>query len=224
MKEPRKIEGRPADLPALGTKEAAMRGCVDLIARMCGKPEHVVRYWLDLYFQTRLAYAVEEEQRRIDKRLYLDTEKLDRALTALRQSIDAGLGTEQAADHQGVPVPEAEPDGEAAAEAKAEEAPVAEGSVTPPPTDQPSELAGFEPVTVKRDGAPRGNAGDAARYKREILARLLRMRRDGLTIAKIVNVANGSIKEETVLDILAAKRVPIAVYRLLAEVLDQIES
>ena len=77
---------------------------------------------------------------------------------------------------------------------------------------------------MKKDGAPRGNASDAARYKREILARLLRMRKDGLTIAKIVNVANGSIKEETVLDILAAKRVPIAVYRLLAAVLDQIES
>ena len=49
------------------------------------------------------------------------------------------------------------------------------------------------------------------------------MRAEGLTIAKIVSVSNGSIKEESVLDILAAKRVPIAVYRLLAAVLDKIE-
>lgn len=69
MKELRKIKGRPADLPALGTKEAALKGCVDLIARMCGKPAPIVSLWLDLYFQTRLAYAMEEEQRRRELKL-----------------------------------------------------------------------------------------------------------------------------------------------------------
>lgn len=87
------------------------------------------------------------------------------------------------------------------------------------------ELTGFEPMTVDKGGAPRGNTNvaDGAKFKRETLARLLRMRKDGLTIARIVNVSNGSIKEETVLDILGAKRVPIACYRLLAAVLDKIE-
>lgn len=198
--------------PELGTKEAALKGCVDLIARMCGKPETVVRYWLDLYFQTRLAYAVEEEQRRHKAELIKRIPEVFGAPEdKIREAEKEAPMRETSAD---------DPD----AGTETEEAPVAEGSVTPPPTDQPSELTGFEPVTVKKDGAPRGNASDAARYKREILARLLRMRKDGLTIAKIVNVANGSIKEETVLDILAAKRVPIAVYRLLAAVLDQIES
>lgn len=68
------------------------------------------------------------------------------------------------------------------------------------------------------------NGADAAAFKRETLERLRKMRQDGLTIAKIVSVSNGSIKDESVMDILAAKRVPIAVYRLLSAVLDQIEN
>ena len=88
-----------------------------------------------------------------------------------------------------------------------------------------NELEGFEPVTPNKCGAPRGNTygADAVKFKRETLERLRQMRAEGLTIAKIVSVSNGSIKEESVLDILAAKRVPIAVYRLLAAVLDKIE-
>ena len=186
----------PTELPELGTKEAALKGCVDLIARMCGKPEHVVSYWLDLYFQTRLAYAVEEQQRRRDAQLINRIPQI--FCTPKREEAEPAA-----------PAPEAKAEGEAVA--------------APPPSDPPGDLTGFEPVTVNKGGAPRGNASDAPRYKREILARLLRMRKDGLTIAKIVNVSNGSIKEETVLDILDAKRVPIAVYRLLAAVLDKIE-
>ena len=49
------------------------------------------------------------------------------------------------------------------------------------------------------------------------------MRKDGLTIGKIVDTSNGAVTEHTVMDILDAKRVPIAVYRLLAAVLDKIE-
>ena len=69
MRNKKRIMPHLAKLPELGTKAAALEGCVDLIARMCGKPETVVRYWLDLYFQTRLAYAVEQEQRRREAQL-----------------------------------------------------------------------------------------------------------------------------------------------------------
>ena len=69
MRNKKRIMPRLVKPPELGTKAAALEGCVDLIARMCGKPETVVRYWLDLYFQTRLAYAVEQEQRRREAQL-----------------------------------------------------------------------------------------------------------------------------------------------------------
>lgn len=109
--------------PELGTKAAALEGCVDLIARMCGKPETVVRYWLDLYFQTRLAYAVEQEQRRRKEDGCWRTQWLGK-VTAAETAHDTA---EDAA-----PAPEARAD-EAPAEAKAEQEPVTEESVTPPP-------------------------------------------------------------------------------------------
>ena len=106
-----KVVIHQADLPKLGTREAALRGCVDLIARMCGKPEHVVGYWLDLYFQTRLAYQVEEHQRQHNAELF---ERIPRV-----------FGTTEGA---------AQPaKNEAPAETKAGEPKVAEQSVTPPP-------------------------------------------------------------------------------------------
>lgn len=112
---------RETKAPELGTKEAALRGCVDLIARMCGKPEHVVRYWLDLYFQTRLAYAVEQEQRRREAQLI---ERIPQVFGAPKEGARKS--------EKSAPAPEAQAD-EAPAEAKAEQEPVAEKSVTPPP-------------------------------------------------------------------------------------------
>ena len=67
------------------------------------------------------------------------------------------------------------------------------------------------------------NGADAATFKRETVARLRRMREGGLTIAEIVSASKGSIEDETVLDILNARRVPIVAYRHLAAVLDKIE-
>ena len=86
------------------------------------------------------------------------------------------------------------------------------------------ELAGFQPFTRKKQGAPRGNtrASDALIFKRETLNRLLRLRENGITIAQIVN-ASKDLKEETVLDILGTKKVPIGGYRLLATAMDKVE-
>ena len=205
----------PDKLPELGTKEAAYKSCVALIARMCGQSVDIVQYWLDLYFQTRLAYAVDQEQRRREARL----------IARIPQVFGAPKEGAQESE-KSAPAPEAQAD-EAPAEATAEQEPVTEESVTHPPAEPVSELEGFEPVAAapKKQGAPHGNTygADAADFKRETVRRLRQMRAEGLTIAKIVRVSNGSIKEESVLDILAAKRVPIAVYRLLAAVLDKIE-
>ena len=56
------------------------------------------------------------------------------------------------------------------------------------------------------------------------MERLRRMREDGLTVAKIVQASDGCITESSVMDILECKRVPIAVYRVLATALDRIET
>lgn len=226
MRNKKRIMLRLVKPPELGTKAAALEGCVDLIARMCGKPETVVRYWLDLYFQTRLAYAVEQEQRRRKEDGCWRTQWLGK-VTAAETAHDTA---EDAA-----PAPEARAD-EAPAEATTEEEPVAEKSVTPPPTgpmtidicpagESAGELAGFEPVTPRKQGAPRGNTNgaDAAKFKREVLARLMRMREDGLTIDKIVRESKGNLTDDIVLNILQARKMAVAYYRHLNAALDRIE-
>lgn len=114
MRNKKRITGRPAETPKLqdclktpelGTKEAAFKTCVGMIASMCGKPVDTVQYWLDLYFQVRLAYAVEEQQLRRDAQLINRIPQI--FCTPKREEPDA----EQAA-----PAPEAKAEGEAAAE------------------------------------------------------------------------------------------------------------
>lgn len=219
MGSKKRIMPRPVKPPELGTKAAALEGCVDLIARMCGKPETVVRYWLDLYFQTRLAYAVEQEQRRRKEDGCWRTQWLGK-VTAAETAHDTA---ENAA-----PAPEARADEESAAEK----------SVTPPPTigqmivdicpagESAGELAGFEPIAPNRGGAPRGNANasDAAKFKRETFERLTRMREGGITIDQIVSASRGNLTDDVVLNILQARKMSISYYRKLAVALDRIES
>ena len=81
MRSKKRIMPSLAKLPELGTREAAVKGCVSMIAHLCGQPEETVQYWLDLYFQVRLAWAVEEDRiRREDRRV-------EHGLQVLRQSI-----------------------------------------------------------------------------------------------------------------------------------------
>ena len=42
--------------PELGTTEAAVRACVNLIALATHTDEEHLAYWLDLYYQTRVAH------------------------------------------------------------------------------------------------------------------------------------------------------------------------
>ena len=46
-------------MPELGTREAAFKACVSMIAHLCGHPVETVQYWLDLYYFVRRAYEQE---------------------------------------------------------------------------------------------------------------------------------------------------------------------
>lgn len=56
------------NLPLLGTAEAAVQTCVNLISRATGQPEDRLAYWLDLYYQVRSAYESEEARRQQEQR------------------------------------------------------------------------------------------------------------------------------------------------------------
>ena len=94
----------------------------------------------------------------------------------------------------------------------------------PPPREPPDELEGFEPVTVGPVGWRSHNtyAADAAAFKRKTRERLLQLRANGLTVGKLKELAGGSLKDDEVMSVLECARVPVAVYRKLAKVLDEI--
>jgi len=56
---------KETDLPELGTPEAAVQTCVNLISRATGQPEDRLAYWLDLYYQVRSAYEADEHNRQL---------------------------------------------------------------------------------------------------------------------------------------------------------------
>lgn len=186
------------NLPELGTAAAAVESCVSLIAGMCGHSEQIIHYWLDLYYQVRLAYDRQQAQEAEAHTVRL-TPEVKRILQ------------EWAADHEGeAPDPPAE---------------------APAGDPQPDAPEGFEPVTPaapahKGTAAKmRGNSysAEAARFKRETRERLVRLRAQGLTTARIVEEANGAISADSVHLIMDAMSVPVAVYRVLVAVLDKCE-
>lgn len=123
MKDKLRNFSHPVRIPELGTSEAALEGCTDLIARMCGRPIGVVRYWLDAYYQLRLGYEAGKAQRRAREKSGLEAFKA--AMSRLRDEAAA----QEADETSPAPEPAAKP----AADVKTEEEPVAEQSVTPPP-------------------------------------------------------------------------------------------
>jgi len=66
------------------------------------------------------------------------------------------------------------------------------------------------------------HAADAAADKRRIRDRLLQMRQNGLSTPALLRAAGGNITAAQVTDIIEAKSVPIAVYRLLDKVLEML--
>ena len=96
-------------------------------------------------------------------------------------------------------------------EAQPAEAAPPEPSAPPPPEGKPSKPA-------KEAGA-----AAAAKFTRTTLIRLQAARKEGLPTPQIVQLAEGNITEDQVRDILAAKPVPVAVYRVLAAALDRRE-
>lgn len=94
----------------------------------------------------------------------------------------------------------------------------------PPDGGNPCEPAapevpdGFEPLPLTESPAAK-----AAAEKRRIRERFMRARENGVTVGAVRKAANGGITEESLRDIIDAKPVPVAVYRVLDKALDHLE-
>lgn len=97
-----------------------------------------------------------------------------------------------------------------------------EAAADPPPAEDAK--AGTDASAGPKAEAPRkhNGAADAAADKRRIRDRLLQMRQNGLSTPALLRAAGGNITEAQVADIIEAKPVPIAVYRLLDKVLEML--
>ena len=106
------------------------------------------------------------------------------------------------------PAATASPQGKAQSEARQRQRPVGWTDGNQLPTD---------PATYS-------GAAAAAKFKREQFDRLQAFLRGGGSMRAIVEEANGGISEDQILGIRECKRVPVAVYRVLAGVLDRLET
>jgi len=166
------IDIRARELPALGSTESAVVTCVNLLSKVCGKPEDVMAYWLDLYYQVRAAY---ERTQRAEEATITRKDIED----FMRQTLEKTLKT-----------------------------------------DEPEE-ATAPAVRNHLKGNTFGT--DAAHFKSATFDRLNKMRKKGVTIAQIVEAGDGSFTDETVLQILEAKKISVDRYRSVATALDRIE-
>lgn len=86
---------------------------------------------------------------------------------------------------------------------------LAERNAAPPAKIDGSTLAGFEPVQVNKE-----SPAAAAAYKRAQKARLEELRKRGIGLGAIAAASGGMVTEGLLMDIIDAKRVAIADYRL----------
>ena len=200
-----------AELP-IGTTEAAVRSCVSVIAAVTSQREEVLAYWLDLYYQVRRAYEIEqhvEEDPRLIRRedLYPVLREMmrDALKSTAREKAVEKMAEKKAKDDGGPPRASA-PTDKTAADEEAEGDGADESA---PPSE--SGLSGFEPVT------PKPRSGWAAK-KAAIRERLIAARAEGVTIAQLE--ATGCVFPREIFGILEAQKVEMKSYRRVEAALD----
>lgn len=189
--------------PEIGTPEAAVQSCVNLLAKVTGIQEAKLAYYLDMYYQLRDAYEAAKAEE------WMEEMRLERAVmaacakTPVYPDPPRTMNTPAAPENAEDPEPAGQPEADA------------EGSAPEPP----AAFSGFEPVEVKSTGG----AASAAAEKRRIKERLDRLRSAGVSVKRIVKAADGCITEDQIREIIDCKKMPIAVYRVLDGALNQLE-
>ena len=219
----------------LGTPEAAVRSCVELLSMLFEQPVDKTAYYLDLYYQVRRVY---EEQRRRNEAAAQFWEQFTRP-----EEPEPDVYPEPRRTMNEVRTPEAEED--APSQSAAPTAPPKRGAkkeLAPPGADDEAAPGGtkterrreekFEEILASVNaGAPvsegRGsksygnhNAANAAAEKRRVRERLMQMREAGLSTPQIIKAGNGKLTHDEIHAIIEAQPVPISVYRVLDGVLE----
>lgn len=208
--------------PEIGTSEAAVLACVDLIARAVQVSEARVAYYLDLYYQLRSRYESEKGRASLDD-IYDMLESISDALnTILSTPQPTGLSVNPIEPLQIRPVEritEADMAGIGKfgdyVEKRIEEA---ENR-----SKKKQRLTGADLRQVqKKAGADSGAGYQWRAYKRSVLQRLSEARARGVTSAEISAASEGKLTDNAVMDFLEAVFRPIDDYRALEAALDRL--
>ena len=193
----------------LGAAETAVVSLVNLISTATGANEEKLAFWLDAYYQARLAY--EKENAPEPDPTILHRSDLEPVLRQLwEETLHKSCRKEAAKrldDRQQVTRKRIEP----------EIYPVER--IAPADLEELQDpLSGMEVVPPALAPA----AAAAAAFKRRTRDWLLEQRAAGLTIADIVKAGAGKITDGQILTILDGGRQPIEVYRTLDAALDKV--
>lgn len=211
--------------PEIGTPEAAVQSCVNLLAKVTNIPENKLAYYLDMYYQLRDAYEAAKAEERLEamkaENALMDALCIPPAYPDPPRTMNTPAAPAEGTDdhppcRDAIPVPASQRSDNGAAAELTEplDPPQAAGLC-----EAPDALSGFVPAEVK----PAGAAAQASAEKRKIKERLDKMRSAGVSVKRIVKAAGGCITEDQIREIIDCKKMPIAVYRVLNGALDQLE-
>ena len=192
--------------PEIGTPEAAVQSCVNLLAKVTNIPENKLAYYLDMYYQLRDAYEAARAEER------LEAQRNEEALLQAVHLPPAYPDPPRTMNTPTTPTEVTKVD-TGGQEGTGED--TGGGDPLPPP----DAFSGFEPVETKASGP----AAQAAVEKRRIKERLDKLRTAGVSVRRIVKAANGNITDDQIREIIDCKKMPIAVYRVLDGALDTLE-
>ena len=198
------MDERSEQRPELGTTEAAVRSCVNLIALATHTDEEHLAYWLDCYYQLRVAH-----ERRASTPTFHEFMEMFGGPSTTSSPAEDVKSTQPAARQM--------PHDVEAEEGERPEPPAAQKKNRAPLTvSERRKLQNAEKEKKRIQGK-----SDWREFKRATFARLQEARTAGLTVAQIA-AAYGALTENTVLDILNAAPRPIEDYRALAAALDKL--
>ena len=208
--------------PVLGTTEAAVLTCVELIARSAQMSEEHMAYWLDLYYQIRSRHEAGKST---------STDELLRLLEKLEAKIDGltvAVKVEETPHPSAAPTPSPQGEGNESdkivyTDGVKKFSDYVEERMKQAEKRKPTPPAADQRVMAEKQGIPKMTRGDA-RFKAVAAERLRAVRANGVTVLMIAEESDGALTEGAILDILEAKYRPLSDYRALAAALDRCEA
>lgn len=181
----------------IGTREAAVLSCVNVIAAVTAQREELLAYWLDLYYQVRLAYEREEhpEQFQPASAPVLPVMRPEDVYSAVRQIWENRIERRETEDAEGTTSQSAQ------------------GADSSP--DQGSQ-EGEAPATKK--------AGSWTLFKRKQVERLEAAREKGVSYAQLIAASRGRLTEATISAALNAGKLSRGEWQDITAALDDLES